>query len=450
MPKEHFDSHYTSSIHYDYRLYMKDIEGSIAHARMLAKQGIITQKEFDEIQEGLKEILSEMENSSFPWKQELEDIHMNIESRLFEKIGNTAGKLHTGRSRNDQVATDMRMYTKDAISETINKIRSLQESLLNKAEQYIEVILPGYTHLQRAQPVLFSHHLLAYFYMFERDVERMGNCFVRTDVMPLGSGALAGVPYPIDRDFTASQLGFNSISDNSMDAVSDRDFLLDYHSSASICMMHLSRMAEEIVLWSSQEFDFIEIASNYTTGSSIMPQKRNPDFAELARGKTGRVYGNLVGLLTVLKGLPLTYNRDLQEDKESFFDTFDTIRNTLDVFSGMIETMKINTDKTQCAAEDSNLLATDLADYLVSKGETFRKAHGIVSELINIASSRKIPLGEIDFGEYKNLSPHLEGIMKHITAESSVTNRDVPGGTNPTRVRKSLDEARSILRSNIG
>jgi len=301
---------YTSSIHYDRRLARYDIAGSSAHARMLAKQGIIPDKDAELIVHGLAEVLEEMETGTFPWKEEMEDIHMNVEARLREKIGEVAGKLHTGRSRNDQVSLDMRMYLKDAIRDTVGDkdrgVRGFQSALLDVAQAHKGVLMPGYTHLQRAQPVLFAHHMLAYVEMLERDCSRFQDCFTRADVLPLGSGALAGVPYPTDREYLASELGFSSVSANSMDAVSDRDFVLEYHCAAAICMMHMSRLAEELILWSSQEFGFVRLGEEHVTGSSIMPQKRNPDFAELARGKTGRVYGHLMGVLTVLKGLPLT------------------------------------------------------------------------------------------------------------------------------------------------
>ena len=329
-------SQYTVSIDYDRRLARHDIAGSIAHARMLAKQEIITQEDADLITEGLAEVCREIEAGEFPWDPSLEDLHMNIESRLQALIGAPAGRLHTARSRNDQIAVDMRLYTKEVIDDTLAKLRRVQSALVELAERHREAIMPGYTHLQRAQPVLFAHHMLAYFQMFQRDIQRFLDCRRRADVLPLGSGALAGVSYPADREFLARELGFEEISANSMDAVSDRDFVLEYLAAAAICAMHLSRLAEEIVLWSSREFGFVTLSEEFTTGSSIMPQKRNPDFAELARGKTGRVYGNLLGLLTVLKGLPLTYNRDLQEDKEGFFDTVDTLTSTLEVFNGML------------------------------------------------------------------------------------------------------------------
>ena len=338
-------SRYTVSLHYDRRLYRQDIAGSIAHARMLGRQGIIFEDEADTLVAGLERIREEIEADAFPWRDELEDVHMNIERRLYETVGDVAGKLHTARSRNDQVATDVRLFVKDAIGEALRAIRELRTTFVEKAGANSAVVMPGYTHVQRAQPVLFAHHMLAYFEMLGRDAERMRKAKDCADVMPLGSGAMAGVPYPIDRESVARELGFGRVSANSMDAVSDRDFLLDFHSAAATCAMHLSRLAEELVLWSSDEFGFIRLDDKYTTGSSIMPQKRNPDFAEIARGKTGRVYGNLVGLLTTMKGLPLTYNRDMQEDKEGLFDTVDTLIPTLHVAADMVSTMEVQADR---------------------------------------------------------------------------------------------------------
>jgi argininosuccinate lyase len=326
---------YAASIPFDQRLYRQDIEGSIAHARMLARQGIIAASDAAAIIKGLNSIRKEIERGRLRFKVELEDIHMNIEARLFEKIGETAGKLHTARSRNDQMALDLRLFIMEETRKTIGTITALQISLVELAAANRDVIMPGYTHLQQAQPVLLAHHLLAYFEMFQRDKERFQDCLQRTDVLPLGSGALAGVPYPIDRKFLAGQLGFSKVSTNSLDAVSDRDFVVEYQAAAAIAMMHLSRLAEEFILWSSTEFDFIEIGDAFTTGSSIMPQKKNPDVAELARGKTGRVYGHLTGILTIMKSLPLAYNRDMQEDKEGLFDTVDTLQTSLEVFARM-------------------------------------------------------------------------------------------------------------------
>ena len=341
----------------------------------------------------------------------------------------------------------MRLYTKEIISSTVTKLRGVQGALVDLSERYSEVIMPGYTHLQRAQPVLFAHHMLAYFQMFQRDTARFWDCYGRTDVLPLGSGALAGVAYPSDREFLARELGFKEISANSMDAVSDRDFVLEYLAAAATCMMHLSRLAEEIVLWSSREFGFVTLSEGFTTGSSIMPQKRNPDFAELARGKTGRVYGHLLGLLTVLKGLPLTYNRDLQEDKEGFFDTVDTLQATLDVFQGMLSGLKLNVVRVTDLAGESQALATDLADYLVGKDVPFREAHGIVRELCRYCESNGKDLHELSVKEYKQFSDRFDGLVFEISAQSSTAARDNPGSTAPWRVADALAEAHKILEA---
>ena len=440
-------SAYTVSIHYDRRLYREDIAGSIAHARMLAKQGIIAAADAHAIERGLAEIREEIESGAFPWRPELEDIHMNVERRLFEKIGDSAGKLHTARSRNDQIALDMRMFTKQAIDRTLGAIHALREALVAQADANDAVIMPGYTHVQRAQPVLFAHHLLAYFEMLGRDAERFRQAHARADVMPLGSGALAGLPYPLDREFVARELGFSRISRNSMDAVADRDFLLDFHAAAAVCIMHLSRMAEELVLWSSDEFAFIRLSAEYTTGSSIMPQKRNPDFAELARGKTGRVYGSLMALLTLLKGLPLTYNRDMQEDKEGFFDTYDTLLNTLTIFADMLAKMSVNAERMRAAAEDGFMLATDIADYLVGKGMPFREAHGVVARLSQYAIDNSLRLRDMPLADYRRFSSLFDEDVFAISAEASVAARDVPGGTAFGRVRDAIACAKAELEA---
>jgi argininosuccinate lyase len=437
---------YTASIPFDWRLYPYDIAGSIAHARMLAKQGIISDKEAEAITKGLKSIQKEIEQGEFEFKAELEDIHMNIEARLMEKVGEAGGKLHTARSRNDQVALDLRLFAKDAISSTLNGIREFQRALISLAEANKDVIIPGYTHLQPAQPVLLAHHLLAYFEMLQRDHARFSDCLKRTDVMPLGSGALAGVTYKnIDREFVARELGFSQLSQNSMDAVSDRDFVLEYEAAAGIGMMHLSRMAEEIILWSAAEFDFIEIDEAYATGSSIMPQKKNPDVAELARGKTGRVYGKLMALLTTMKGLPLSYNKDMQEDKEGFFDTVDTILSTLEVFTGMVKSLRIKTESTERAVKRGYILATDLADYLVKKGEIFRTAHDIVAKLVSYAMAKNKSFTELSLAEYKKFSPLFQKDVYSITVESSVAARDVVGGTAPRQVARALAVAKKTI-----
>ena len=438
---------YTVSIDYDRRLYKQDIVGSMAHAKMLAKQGIISQEDSDKITQGLKSIELEIIEETFPWDPTLEDLHMNIERRLHDLIGAAAGRLHTARSRNDQVALDLRLYTKTTIVDLVRGLRGVQSALVDLADKYLGVVMPGYTHVQRAQPVLFPHHMLAYFEMFQRDVGRFEDCYKRTDVMPLGSGALAGVAYQTDREFLAAELGFSRISANSMDAVSDRDFVVEFLAAASTCMMHLSRLSEELVLWSSGEFGFIRLTDEFTTGSSIMPQKRNPDFAELARGKTGRVYGDLMGMLTTLKGLPLTYNRDMQEDKEGFFDAADTLATTLDVFKAMLPGMQLNEVRVSSLAGESQMLATDLADYLVGKGMPFREAHGIMRQLSRRCDDDNVSLQELPLAEYKKMSDLFTEDVYDITAESSAAARDNYGGTAPARVAAALQEAKKVLET---
>ncbi len=437
---------YAASIPFDRRLYRQDIEGSIAHARMLAKQEIIAGSEAVAIIKGLNSIRKEIERGRFQFRTEFEDIHMNIEARLFEKIGDVAGKLHTARSRNDQMALDLRLFVKEEILKTIGKIRALQIALVELAVANKDVIMPGYTHLQQAQPVLLAHHLLAYFEMFQRDKERLHDCLERTDVMPLGSGALAGVPYPIDREFVAKELGFSKVSTNSLDAVSDRDFIIEYEAGAAIAMMHLSRLAEELVLWSSSEFGFIGIGEAFTTGSSIMPQKKNPDVAELARGKTGRVYGHLMGMLTIMKSLPLAYNRDMQEDKEGLFDAVDTLQTSLEAFAGMVRAIEVNTGRIAQAMRTDYILATDLADYLVKKGMPFRKAHGVIAKLSEYAMSKGKNFWELGRKEYREFSVLFTGDVYDMTLESSVAARDVIGGTSPQQVAKALRRARRLMK----
>ena len=438
---------YTVSLHYDRRLYRQDIAGSIAHARMLGRQSIISSQGADTIVQGLNAIREEIANGEFPWREELEDIHMNIERRLFDKIGDVAGKLHTARSRNDQVATDMRLYAKEAITEILAAIRALREALVGRAEEHLDVIMPGYTHVQRAQPVLFSHHMLAHYEMLTRDRDRFRQAHASADVMPLGSGALAGVTYAIDRESVANELGFGSISENSMDAVSDRDFIFDFHSAAAMCAVHLSRLAEELVLWSSVESRIVRMADEYSTGSSMMPQKRNPDFAELARGKSGRVVGNLVSLLTMLKGLPLTYNRDMQEDKEGFFDTQATMLGTLDVMAGMVSTMEIDVDRMRHAAEGAQLLATDLADYLVKKGMPFREAHGVVAGLATEAAEAGKRIHDLPLETYRRHSDLFDKDVREIDVPSSIEARDIPGGTATSQVKAAISRARAALEA---
>jgi argininosuccinate lyase len=436
---------YVASISFDRRLYRQDIEGSMAHAGMLAEKGIISKRDAEKIIKGLGSIWEDIAQGKFKFKTGLEDIHMNIEAALFEKIGDVAGKLHTARSRNDQIALDLRLFVMEESLETIHKIKALQAALVKLAEANKSVIMPGYTHLQQAQPVLLAHHLLAYFEMLQRDRERFTDCLERTDVMPLGSGALAGVPYPIDREFVAQEMGFSRISNNSLDAVSDRDFIIEYQAAAAITMMHLSRLAEELILWSSSEFGFIEIGEAFTTGSSIMPQKKNPDVAELGRGRTGRVYGNLMGILTTMKSLPLAYNRDMQEDKGGLFDTVDTLKSSLEVFAGMVKTLKVNTERIAQAMKTDYILATDLADYLVKKGMPFREAHGVVAGLGEYAMSKGKNFGELRMKEYNKFSALFGEDVYKITVESSVAARNMTGGTSRRRVAQALTRARRLI-----
>jgi len=440
---------YTESISFDSRLYRHDIAGSMVHARMLGKQKIISGEDVEMIVNGLKEIRDEIEHGNFKFLSEYEDIHMNIEARLAEKIGTIAGKLHTARSRNDQVTLDLRLYLKEVISDITKMLKGLQLTVVTQAESNMDVVIPGYTHLQPAQPVLLAHHLLAYFEMFQRDIERFSYCLKHTDVLPLGSGALAGVTFNIDRDFVAHELGFKQISRNSMDAVADRDFVIEFESVACICMMHVSRIAEEIILWSTREFGFIELDEAYTTGSSIMPQKKNPDVAELARGKTGRIYGNLVAVLTTMKALPLTYNRDMQEDKEGLFDTVDCLTNTLSIFIDMIKTLTFNTINISKAVDGGYMLATDLADYLVRKGMSFRQAHTIVGKLVSFAIEKHVNLNDISLADYKTFSPLFDNDVKDITLESSIKARDVNGGTAYSQVKEALNTAKRLVGDTI-
>ncbi|MBN1689631.1 MAG: argininosuccinate lyase [Dehalococcoidia bacterium] len=437
--------HYLASLPYDWRLHRHDIEGSLAHAEMLARQKIITRSDYTSIRDGLHSIMKEIESGRFQFKLELEDIHMNIESRLFELIGDTAGKLHTARSRNDQVALDMRLYARRAAWKVLEALQRFNSQLVDIAEKNIKVIMPGYTHLQQAQPVLFSHHVMAYFQMFSRDIQRFESCLSRINIMPLGSGALAGLPYPVDREFIAGKLGFDDISANSIDAVSDRDFIIEFESAAAIAMMHLSRMAEEIIIWSTAEFGFIEVGDAYATSSSIMPQKKNPDAAELARGKTGRVYGHLMAMLTVMKGLPLAYNRDLQEDKESLFDTVDTLISSLDIVSGIVSSIRINAARMKYSMQ-SYILATDMADYLVKKGLSFREAHDVVSRLVTYAVDNNRELNELDIREYRGFSKLFDKDVLAITLQKSVEAKSSQGGTATVEVKKSIERARDVIR----
>src|SRR6266404_2017331 len=396
---------YSESASFDRQLYRHDIAGSIAHVTALVKAGIVSAAEQKQIEAGLRKIEKELDSGKFQWDASLEDVHMNIESALTKKIGETGAKLHTARSRNDQIALDLRLYVKDQINRTSSQIKKLQTSLLDLAEKNVDVIMPGYTHLQRAQPILFAHYLLGQVEAFARDVERLDNGLERTDVLPLGSGALAGSTIVLDRKLIARELGFARVSQNSLDAVSDRDFVCEFLFCLAMIGMHLSRLSEDVVLWSTSEFGFVELSDEFSTGSSLMPQKKNPDMAELTRGKTGRLYGNLMSILTVLKGLPSSYNRDLQEDKEALFDSVDTVVQSLEIWSAMLPELKFNYERMEAAARDAALLATDLAEYLVTKGLPFREAHQVVGKLVTRASEMNVALDEIPPSQMQELSP---------------------------------------------
>jgi argininosuccinate lyase len=437
---------YTSSLEVDSRMAVEDVRGSIAHVRMLSKQSIIPSEDADKILDGLMQIGRDIEAGSFEMDESLEDVHMNVEARLAQIIGpEAAGRLHSARSRNDQVVTDLRMWLKTAIAETIAGLHDLEGSLVELATANRRVIIPGYTHLQRAQPVLLAHHLLAYFEMLERDIGRMADAYARTDVMGLGSGALAGVPYAIDREGVARDLEFSAISANSIDAVSDRDFVAEYLAAAAIAMMHVSRLAEDIVIWSTTEFGFVSLPDAFATGSSIMPQKKNPDIAELARGKTGPVYAALVSVLTTMKGLPLAYNRDMQEDKRPLFEAYDTLTSTLEIMSELVSRLEFNGARTRHES-GGYLLATDLADYLTLKGMPFREAHGIVGRLVAFAEEEGRALNRLTIEEYNRFSPLFGPDVLDINPWSSVRSRDVVGGTAPRRVAAALRRARTILK----
>lgn len=444
LPMDKFTEEFTASIAFDQKLYRYDIEGSIAHCKMLAKQGIIAESERDIIIDGLRAILADIEAGNFTFTVDLEDIHMNIEKRLIERVGAVGGKLHTARSRNDQVALDIRLYTRDAIAQIVELIRDLQRALLEQAEAHQTAIMPGYTHLQTAQPVLLAHHLLAYFEMFDRDAARFSETATRVNVLPLGVGALAGTTFPIDREFVAQELGFAGVSKNSLDTVSDRDALLEVCAHASILMMHLSRLSEEFILWSTSEYRFIRISDAYCTGSSIMPQKRNPDVSELVRGKTGRVYGNLMSLLTVMKGLPLAYNKDMQEDKEPLFDTVETVKGSLKIYADMLRTATFNTQRMRAVAGDGFSTATDIADYLVRKNLPFRDAHEVVGKIVALAEAENKALDELTLGQMQALSTLIESdIFNCITVEKSVASRKAFGGTSGEAVAAQLATIRS-------
>ncbi len=437
---------YSESISFDWRLWPFDIVGSIAHTAALEQAGLITAEETELIGSTLREIGAEIEAGQFVFKRELEDIHMNIEAELTRRIGDAGAKLHTARSRNDQVALDIRLYLREECDHVEAQIRELQKALVTLGERYREVIIPGYTHLQRAQPVYFAHHLLAYVEMFERDCARIEDCRKRINVFPLGSGAIAGSTILLDRELVAKLLDFPAITQNSMDAVSDRDFAIELLSALSIVAMHLSRLSEDVILWASSEFHFITLSDAFTTGSSLMPQKKNPDVAELTRGKTGRVYGNLMALLTLMKGLPMTYNRDMQEDKEAIFDSLDTVRNALGVFAPMLLEVRVNEVSCAAAVADPNLLATDLADYLVLHGLPFRSAHEVVGRAVGLCSERGCQLPELTLEDYQKLSPLFESdVHEVLQVKRSMAARRATGAPAPQNVAAQLARWRAAL-----
>ena len=441
---------YSASIEFDRRLYREDIAGSIAHARMLAKQGIISDADRDAIVGGLEAIRDEIAAGEFEFRVDREDIHLNIEAALAERIGEPAGRLHTARSRNDQVATDLRLFTRAACDEATSRLRSLRSALIELAERERRTVLPGYTHLQRAQPVLLAHHLLAYEAMFTRDTQRVAQARARGNVLPLGAGALAGVSYPIDREFVARELGFEAVATNSLDAVSDRDFVVDFHSAAALTMVHLSRLGEEIILWASAEFGLVRLDDAFATGSSIMPQKKNPDVAELARGKSARVIGNLVQALTLLKGQPLAYNRDLQEDKESLFDSVDTLLASTAVMAAMLPTLEFDAERGARMAVESFALATDLADYLAKRGVPFREAHAAVGELVARCERDGKSFGDLTLDEFRQAHEAFEADVLEIDLDAALAARAATGGTAPEAVARQREQARARLERERG
>lgn len=439
---------FNASISYDCRMYREDIAGSIAHAKMLAAHGIISKEDQEKITKGLLSIKKEIDEGTFPFSVELEDIHMNIEKRLTEEIGDAGARLHTARSRNDQCALDLHMYMKRNIARLSEKLIAVLEALLAASKKYQDVILPGYTHMQRAQPVLFAHHMLAYFAMLKRDFKRLEDCYDMCDMSPIGACALAGTTYPTHPEEEANDLHFASVYGNSLDAVSDRDYLLQFLSFASICAMHLSRLSEEFIYWSTSEFQFIELDDGYSTGSSIMPQKKNPDMCELIRGKTGRVYGHLIGLLTVMKGLPLAYDKDMQEDKEGVFDALDTLYFALDIYAGMISTMTVNGDHTRQVLESDFSNATDMADYLAKKGLPFRQAHAVVGNAVHYCIEHHKVLLDLSMEEFRSMSPLFEEDIKEaLSIENCVKNRESYGGTGPKSVERQQTHAEKAIAS---
>ncbi|MBI1423983.1 MAG: argininosuccinate lyase [Gammaproteobacteria bacterium] len=446
-PTNAFVEAFTASVGFDRRMYKQDIAGSIAHATMLAKVGVLTTEECKLIVDGLKAIELDIQNDQFNWSVALEDVHMNIEARLTDRIGVVGKKLHTGRSRNDQVATDIRLYLRDEIDLIAAELQRLQTALLDLAAAHAETILPGFTHLQTAQPITFGHHLLAWFEMLQRDRERLTDCRKRVNVMPLGAAALAGTTYPIDRSETASLLGFAGIAENSLDAVSDRDFAIEFTSVAALMLMHMSRFSEELILWSASQFGFIELGEGFCTGSSIMPQKKNPDVPELIRGKTGRIFGHLMGLLTLMKSQPLAYNKDNQEDKEPLFDTVDNLKGCLRVFADMVPAIQVNKERMYAAAKQGFSTATDLADYLVRKGVAFRDAHEIVGQSVRYGIANKKDLSEMSLDELQQFSNVIDtDVFKVLSLEGSVAARNHLGGTAPQQVKAAITRARDRLK----
>ena len=445
-PTDAFVEAFTASVTFDKRLYAHDIQGSIAHASMLAKVGVLSEAERAAIVDGLQAIRAEIEAGEFDWSIAREDVHMNIEARLIERIGDVGKKLHTGRSRNDQVATDIRLYLRDELAAILSELKRLQTALVDLAEAEADTIMPGFTHLQTAQPVTFGHHLLAWFEMLKRDHGRLRDCAARLNVMPLGAAALAGTSYPIDRSYTAELLGFDGVCENSLDAVSDRDFAIEFVADAALLMMHLSRFSEELVIWTSSQFDFIELGDSFCTGSSIMPQKKNPDVPELIRGKTGRVNGHLIALLTLMKGQPLAYNKDNQEDKEPLFDAVDTLRACLRVFADMIPAITPKRDKMRAAARAGFSTATDLADYLARKGVPFRDAHEVVGKAVAFGVKEGRDLADMSMEELRQFSAHIDAdVFDVLTLQGSVAARDHLGGTAPAQVRAAAQRARQWL-----
>ncbi|GIN23240.1 MAG TPA: argininosuccinate lyase [Bacillus bacterium] len=443
---EQWIEEFGASISFDQQLVLEDIEGSLAHVKMLGKTGILTQEESEQIQAGLLKLKEKAQAGELEYSISEEDIHLNLEKMLIDEIGPVGGKLHTGRSRNDQVATDMHLYLKKQVQVIIDHIKEMQISLVGQAEKNVETILPGYTHLQRAQPVSFGHHLLAYFWMLERDKQRFEESLKRIDISPLGASALAGTTFPIDRHYSAELLGFSSVYENSMDAVSDRDFIVEFLSNSALTITHLTRLAEEIILWSSKEFSFIELDDTYATGSSIMPQKKNPDMAELIRGKSGRVFGNLISMLTILKGLPMTYNKDMQEDKEGMFDTVHTMIGSLKIFAGMIETMTVKTDVMEEAVNQDFSNATELADYLAAKGIPFREAHEIVGKLVLYCINKNCYLLDLSLEEFKDACGEIsDDVYAVLSPTEAVRRRNSYGGTGFDQVEIQLEHAKKLI-----